>query len=171
MLGMKRLLIAAGLGLLLLVGAFVAYAAWFVRRVAVDPAEVRASLRPSQGGMIEIEVATTGTSGEVVITEIEIERPLRDALGLSPPAGFQAEPLHVEEAEREDKEAVAFVAKYNLGKVRYTGKLTVTPDIPAVLRFPAEHPIGATGQIRLQHERKVGMGGSIGFLSVPVGTP
>jgi hypothetical protein len=164
------MLLAAGLGLLILVGAVLAYGVWFVRGVVVDHVEVRAAARTSEEGQIEIEITTTGSNDGVVITQIDMDRTLRDALGLSPPAGFTLAPLPLEEREKADKDAVEYVAEYNLEKVRYVGRLSVTPDAPRLLRFSAERPKAASGQIRLQHERKIGVGGSIGFVSVRTGT-
>jgi hypothetical protein len=166
---MKRILIGAGLILVVLVGAFAGYAIWFVRRAVVERVDVRASMRPLQENLIEIEVMTAGAKEGVVITEISMERQLRDALGLTPPAGFRAEPLPLEDRESGDEQAAEFVAKYNRERVRYTGQLLVTPGTPALLRFPVEHAGMARGQIELQHERKIGVGGSIGFVSVTVG--
>jgi hypothetical protein len=167
--GMKRILLAAGVGLLVLVGAALTYGVWFVRRVVVDHVQVRATARSSEKGPIEIEVTAAGSQDGVVITDIDMDRSLRDTLGLSPPAGFTLEPLAVEDREKGDNRAVEYVAKYNREKVRYAGRLSVGPNTPALLRFSAERPNAASGQIRLQHERKIGVGGSIGFVSVRIG--
>jgi hypothetical protein len=165
---MKRLLLWAGLGLLLLSAAIVGYGVWFVRRAVVDPVQVRATAQGSESGPLHVEISVTGSEEGVVITEIDLARALREAWGLGPPAGFALAPLALEERENGD-EAAAYVAKYNLETVRYVGKFPVRPGTPARLSFPAERPQAASGEIRLQHERGIGVGGAIGFVSVRIG--
>ena len=149
--------------------AILAYGVWFVRSAVVDHVKVSATAKAVEKA-IEVEVVATGSGDGAVITVIDMERSLRDALGLSPPAGFTAAPMPLDAREKDDKEAAAYVEKYNREKVRYAGRLAVAPGAPTVLRFAAERPDAASGVIHLQHERKIGMGGSISFTSVTVGT-
>jgi hypothetical protein len=165
---MRRLLIAVGLVVVLTIGAVLAYGVWFLRRVVGDQVKVAGTARVLDTA-IEIEVVVSGSEDGVVITEIDAERSVSEALGLHPPDGFSIEALRLEEREKGDARAEGFVATFNREKVRYTGRRVVTPATPAVLRFPADRPQAGSGEIRLQHERQVGMGGSMGFLSVKIG--
>ena len=166
---MKRVAIATAITIAVAAAALLAYGAWFVRRAVVDDLHVAVTARPAGRDAVEIEILATGSADGAVITEIDMERSLRDGLGLRPPAGFVLEALKLEPREQGDEDAAAYVSRYNREKVRYTGRFEVSRDKPAVLRFPADHPQAASGVIRLQHERKIGLGGSIGFASVTVG--
>jgi len=158
-----------GLLTLVLVVALVGYVAWFVRRAVSDGTEVRASVRPLEDSVITVEVIVRGTDYSVTVVEISLERALQEALGLGPPEGFRAEALPLEDGEKDDLDVVEHVAKYNREKVRYVGKRTIKPCSGELLRFPVARPTAASGEIQLQYERKVGVGGSIGFTSVKLG--
>jgi len=165
----KRILVIVGVLTIVVAVALVGYVAWFLRRAASDRTEVQASVRPLEDSVITVEVVVRGTDHPVTITEISLERALQDALGLGPPEGFKAEALALEDGEKDDPDAVEHVAKYNREKVRYVGTRTVKPGSRELLRFPVARPTAASGEIQLQHQRKVGVGGSIGFTSVKIG--
>lgn len=168
---MKRALVVAGLIVFILAGAIAGYVAWFVRRAVLDRTEVRASLRSVQASAIDVDVDVRGTQDPIAITEISMERSLQGALGISPPGGFKVEALPLEDREKGDPAAIAFVEKFNRESVRFVGSLVVKPGHTGLLKFPAEHPTAANGQMRLRYEKKLGLGGSTGFVSVNLGSP
>jgi len=165
----KRMLIGAGILIFVVAVALAGYFAWFLRRVVSDRTEVRAVMRPLQGSIITVEVLVSGTDDAVTITEISLERSLQEAIGLGPPEGFRAEVLPLEDREKGNPAAAEYVARYNRERVRYVGVRTVGPGSGELLEFPVARPRAGSGEIRFQHERKVGVGGSIGFTSVRLG--
>jgi hypothetical protein len=167
----KRILVIVGLLTIVVAVALVGYVAWFLRNAVSDKTDVRASVRRLEDSVITVEVVVRGTNHPVTITEISLERALQEAVGLGPPEGFRVEALPLEDGEKNDPEAVEHVTKYNREKVRYVGSRAVKPGSSELLRFSAARPRAASGEIRLQHERKVGVGGSIGFTSVRLAVP
>jgi hypothetical protein len=169
-LSLKRGLLVAGLLAVALAGAAVLYVVWFLGRAAVDDVRLAAVARRSPTS-IDLELTTSGSDDGVVVTVIDTDRTLRDALGLAPPAGFEMVPLALEESEKGDPQMVEFVARYNREKARYEGRLAVGADGATRVTLAAERPQAASGWIQLQYERRIGMGGSMRFVSVPIGTP
>ncbi len=100
--------------------------------------KVEAAVRTRPPNAVELEVSVGDTRGPVVITEIHVDRWLRDALRLQPPAGFE---------ERENPDAAR-----RFREVGYLGRRAVRAGVPEVLRFAVERPVRAAGGIRLHFD-------------------
>jgi hypothetical protein len=162
-----RVLMAVGLVIVLAVATFLLYVGWFMRRTVGATPQISVHLKASGEHTIEIEVSSAG-GPPLAVTEISMKRAFGDLLGIAPPEGFILEPLPLTAEELRDPDAVAHAVEFNRDNIRYVGTARVPTNIPAVLVFRVERKGATAGVIDLQHERKIGMGGSIGFASVHV---
>lgn len=109
----------------------------------------------------ELLIEITNNGKERRITQISMPRSVALQLGLAAPAGFSAEELPLTEAERKDKEMVAFVKQYNMATLRWVGDLVLPSQSKIEFAIPALAASPLAGSIDFQYEAKAGLGGSI----------
>jgi hypothetical protein len=166
----KRLLLVSAAVLVVVAVAFAAYVLWFVRRAVTDRVEVTAQSSGWRNGTLDVELVVSG-SATVVVTEIAVARPLAEAAGLMPPAGFALAPLELEAEEKGDTAAGEFVSSYNQEHVRYSGRVPLNSSKPTVIQLRASRPAATTGVMEFHYERKVGLGAELGRAKLIVEGP
>jgi hypothetical protein len=119
----------------------------------------------------EIVIEINNNSKNNSVSEITLSRATAAQLGVSPPQGFQQEPLPLTKDEANNKETADFVAQFNQENLRWVGKFPLAPDAKSELVIPAKSTAQPTGRIHFQYEAKVGLGGSISSFSVNLAQP
>ncbi len=159
--------ILAAVGVLLLI--FVAYAAWVIIG-ASDSTGVRPAVTSEiLSGRIRVTVTLSGVESEHEITEIIFPREFGDKLEITAPMGFRLTPYKLEDtSEPNSAEASEWVASANRRDIRWTGSVTLPPDVPVVLEFPIRYRIKGKSTLRFQYEHTIGVSGQIAFFNVPV---
>jgi hypothetical protein len=119
---------------------------------------------PDKGIVIEVD----NNAKENRVTEISLLRSLASELGVSAPSGFTEEPLPLAEKEKNDKDAVEFVEKFNREKLRWVGNFPLAPNAKTDMVIPAKTATKLSGCIDFRYEAKLGLGGFISSFSVDI---
>lgn len=161
----KSILVAVGVLLIV----FVAYAAWVIIRtgdtIGVQPIVETEVL----SGRIRLTITMPGVDTEHQITEVIFPRDFGEQLEITAPLSFRLTPYTLEDtSDPNSDDAATWVATTNQRDMRWTGSITMPPDVPVVLDFPFRYKIAGTGTFHVQYERMIGMSGQIAFFNVPI---
>lgn len=156
-----------GVGVLLLV--FVAYAAWMIIR-ALDSTGVQPiTTTELVSGKIRVTITIPNADSEYQVTEVIFPRDFGEQLEILAPPSFALSPWSLQDTtDPNSDEARNWVASSNRRDIRWTGSMTLHPDVPVVMEFPIRYRIPGQSTLRFQLERNIGMGGQISYFNVPV---
>lgn len=159
--------ILAAVSVLLLI--FVAYAAWVIIR-AIDSGDVQpVAVSEVVSGKIRVTITLSGVDSEYEITEVIFPRDYGEKLEILAPPEFRLTPYSLEDtSDPNSAEAAQWVESTNRRDIRWTGSVSMIPDVPVVLEFPIRYKIAGNSAIRFQYERKIGMSGQISYFNVPI---